>query len=565
MNLPQKDRERIEAEIHSQWPGAQRQWSRFLLLNDPDLSDEVPSVAQISLSTRQVTLNAALIAKHHLCECIEALLAHEIGHHVRYPGTLVVEARMRMLERSIIPLDGYSLTNVFQDLMINQHLGQNEELQSQLIQIYQAFTSEPAFHAEMRWKRDPAFVFYMALYEAIWQLPAATLIGEIEQEFREAFPGYRAEAHVLVHNLFSMDPNLYAQFLYFTSVMSRYLKPMIDQQLQQWMACQCGRDTPSPGDWADALTPTDAERQAIERAIEAGWFEEDQADRLRKLNELEERIANLPGFGTDDAAQIPEVMAAHYRELAERYLVKPPALPRFGEAIVPTTLDEWEQADPISEIDWITTLMQRGPELGVAQPLKRTRVAEQEGYDIRLWQPRVEIYLDVSGSMPNPIYHLNAMTLAAQILTLATTRAGGSVRVALYSSKPVLYWSWCRSEIEISRFLMHYIGAGTDFPFQLLSKSCHECVADHPIRIVISDSDFDHNFEAHPDNRGIFISAAEESAHWILLQHRPDRERVKLYESLGAKVICIEELTDFPRLATELSASLFPADNQRTT
>lgn len=560
MNSPEAARGRITQEIQKHWPTAQSRWSRFLLLNDPDINDSTPSVAQIALSTRQITLNAELIAKHELFDCIEGLLAHEIGHHVRYPGTLIVEARMRMLERSIIPLEGYSLTNVFQDLMINEHLGKGE-LQSQMIKVYQAFTSEPAFHAEMRWKRDPAFVFYMALYESLWQLPVATLIGEIEQEFRAAFPGYRAEAHVLVHNLFGMEPNLYTQFLYFTSVMSRYLKPMIDDQLQQWMACQCGGDGPTPGDWADALTLTDAEKQAIERAANAGWFEEDQTERLRKLNDLEQRIASLPGFGTDDATEIPEVMAAHYRGLAERFLVKPPALPRFGEAIVPTTLDEWEYTDPISEIDWLSTLVNRGPQLGVAHPLKRTKVAEQEGHDVRLWQPRVEIYLDVSGSMPNPIYHLNAMTLAAQILTLATTRAGGSVRVAMYSCEPVLYWSWCRSEVEMSRFLMHYIGGGTEFPFQLLAKSCDECESDNPIRIVISDSDFDSNFEAHRDNRGIFITAAEKSARWIFLLHHPNGERVKLYKSLGADVIPIEELTDFPRLATELSESLFPSND----
>lgn len=561
MSLPEATWKRITAEIQRHWPSAQAHWSRFLLLNDPDLSNKTESVAQIALSTRQITLNADLIAKHDLLDCIEALLAHEIGHHVRYPGTLVVEARMRMLQKSIIPLEGYSLTNVFQDLMINEHLGKGE-LQSQMIRIYRAFTSAPAFHAEMRWKRDPAFVFYMALYETLWQLPMATLIGEIEPEFREAFPGYRAEAHILVHNLFMMEPNLYTQFLYFTSVMSRYLKPMIDQQLQQWMACQCGGDGPSPGDWADALTPTDAERQAIERAASAGWFEEDQAERLRKLNELEERIASLPGYGTDNSAEIPEVMAAHYRGLAERYLVKPPLLPRYGEAIVPTTLEEWEHSDPISEIDWLTTLMNRGPQLGVALPFKRMRVAEQEGYDVRLWQPRLEIYLDISGSMPNPIYHLNAMTLAAQILTLGTTRAGGSVRVAMYSSEPVLYWSWCRSEIEMSRFLMHYIGGGTDFPFQLLARSCEECSPDNPIRIVISDSDFDQNFEAHPDNRGIFISAAENSAHWILLLHRPGPERVQLYKALGADIISIDEMKDFPRLATRLSQALFPSDKE---
>jgi hypothetical protein len=551
------ERAPLQNEIFRCWPQAQAHWSRFLLLNDPIVSDHISSIAQIELATRQVSLSGKLIEEHGLHDCVEGLLAHEVGHHVRYPGTLAVEARLRMLEKSIIPLDGYSLTNVFQDLMINEYLGR--ELKGQFTRIYRAFTSEPAFHANMRWKRDPAFLFYLSLYEVLWELDAGVLIGSPEPEFSAAFPGYRAEAHVLAHDLFRMEPNLYTQFLYFTSVMTRYLKPMIDDQLQQWNACQCAAGQPSPDDWASALTPTDAERQAIERAVKAGWFAQDQAERLQKLNELEERIASLPGFGTDDAVLIPEVMAAHYRQLAERHLIQPPPQPRVGEAIVPTTVDDWEFSDPVGEIDWLETLIHRGPELGAAQPLKRTPMAETEGYDLRLWQPRTEIYLDISGSMPNPIFHLNAMTLAAQILTLGTTRAGGVVRAALYSNDPVLYWSWCRSEVEISKFLMHYIGGGTDFPFQLLQRSCDECRGDQPIRVVISDQDFDANFSAHKEHHGIFVTAATKSAHWILLLHRPDGAQVKLYRSLGATVVVIEDFADFPRMATNLAHGLFPA------
>ena len=547
---------RLSQLIEQHWPAAQAHWSRFLLLADPIWSDDAHSIAQIDLRTRQVTLNHKLIEQHQLWDCIEGLMAHEVGHHVRYPGTLAVEARMRMLEKSIIPLDGYSLTNVFQDLMINERLGR--DLRESFIHVYQAFTSEPAFHSKMQWKRDPAFVFYLSLYEVLWELPPGTLIGKPEVKFAAAFPGYRAEAHLLVHNLFRMSPNLYTQFLYFVSVMSRYLKPMINESLQQLLACRCGIGQPSPDDWADALTPTVAEREAIERAVREGWFAEDQSERLRKLNELEERIASLPGFGTDQAQLVPEVMAAHYRQIAERHLFRPPPLPRMGEAIVPTTLDEWEFSDPIREIDWLTTLQVRGAELGVAQPLKRIPMAETEGFDVQLWQPRVEIYLDVSGSMPNPIFRLNAMTLAAQILTLATTRAGGWVRSALYSSAPVLYWDWCRSEIEMSRFLMHYIGGGTDFPFQLLKQSCDHCGPDQPMRSVITDTDFDVNFSAHSDNEPIVLEAITRSPHFILLLHRPNLERVKHYRVLGAEVVEVDELNDFPRVATDLARALFP-------
>ncbi len=76
----------LQAEIDRCWPMAKLHWSSFLLLNDPELSDEAPSIAQIALATRQILLNSHLIEKHGLEDCVEGLLAHEVGHHVRYPG-----------------------------------------------------------------------------------------------------------------------------------------------------------------------------------------------------------------------------------------------------------------------------------------------------------------------------------------------------------------------------------------------------------------------------------------------------------------------------------------------
>lgn len=75
-NLPPL--QRLEQEVNRCWPIAQNYWSRFLLLTDPDISQEIHSVAQIGLSTRQVSLNSELIVKYNLFDCVEALLAHEV-------------------------------------------------------------------------------------------------------------------------------------------------------------------------------------------------------------------------------------------------------------------------------------------------------------------------------------------------------------------------------------------------------------------------------------------------------------------------------------------------------
>jgi hypothetical protein len=563
MNAADKARyDALRRELDRSWPLAQAHWSRFLLLRAPHDDSTQESVAQIDLRSRQVTINADLILAKDLEGALEAILAHEVGHHVRYPGTMQTHARLRLLERSLVPFDDYSLINHFTDLMINERLG--ARLREPLMKVYQAFTAEPAFHGEALWRRDPAFLFYLATYEELWCQEPGTLMGPAARAFVQAFPAYRAEARVLAENLFVLGPNLYAQFLYFLSIMLRYLTPPDSGQPQASDPMRCGRSTPTPEEWAEAVTPSAAEREAIRRALKARWFERDQAERLEQNSSAENRIAGLPGFGTQHADLVPETMAAYYRQQAEHHLLRPPRQRRLGEPAVPTTLEEWELGDPLRDIDWGTTLLLRGRELGGALPLKRIKVAEEEGLEVPLWQPRMEIYLDVSGSMPDPRFQINSMTLAAQILATGTARAGGWVRALLYSSAPVLFWEWARSEAEISRFLMHYVGGGTAFPFAILDASAHESAGDQPIRVIITDRDFDKNFDADPANEPLVSRAIAASPHFVLLLLAPAPERVARYRALGASVVPVEAMDDFPRLAAELALVLFPEEHHES-
>jgi hypothetical protein len=561
MSQPKNDadeRDHLQVEVARCWPRAQAYWSQFLLLGQPAEDSKQPSIAQIDLLSRQISLNTDLILAKKLTGSVEALLAHEIGHHVRFPGTLQTQARLRILERTLIPFDDYSVINLFTDLMINERLG--AALKDQMVRVYQAFTSEPAFHGEGKWKCDPLFLFYLGIYEELWRLDAGTLIGPAMREFQGAFPSYRAEAIVLAQDLFTLGPNIYTQFLYLLSIATRYLRPLLEDRPKAIDPYQCGKGQPTPDDWGQALTPSARELEAIRRAREEGWFDDDQGKRLEEAKDMESRMSGLPGFGTADATMVPEAMAAYYRQKAEVYLLRPPPQRRQGEAHTPTTLEEWETGDSPRDIDWLATLTYRGGDLGAALPMKRARVAEDEGFDVPMWQPRMEIYLDVSGSMPNPCLAVNAMTLAAQILSLGTVRAGGRVRALLYSTGPLLFWGWSRSETEISRFLMHYLGAGTEFPFEILHRSVEECRDDQPIRVVISDRDFDANFDTRMGNRETFREAAAQSARFILLQHIADEKRVPFYRGLGATVIEVHTMDDFPRLATELAFALFPEE-----
>jgi hypothetical protein len=165
--------------------------------------------------------------------------------------------------------------------------------------------------------------------------------------------------------------------------------------------------------------------------------------------------------------------------------------------------------------------------------------------------------------MPDPRRRLNAMTLASQILTTGAVRAGGWVRALLYSGEAVAYWTWCRSEAEMSRFLMHYIGGGTRFPFGKLAESVRECGAHQPTRVFITDTDFDANYLSAPLNATVFADAARCSSPLVMLLHAPRPEPVRLYRSKGAQVVEVADLDAFPRMAAQLAHALFAEGGAR--
>ena len=564
--------EAIAAGVQRAWPGAVATWSSFLVIGEPELRSTQEAIAQIDLRTRCISLNESQILAWDLLDCIPALLAHEIGHHVSYPGTLQVQARLRLLERTLVPFPEYSLVNHFTDLMINERLGRSSagaELRRQMIRIYATSVRNLPTLGQSGWKRDPLFVFYLCLYEALWDLDEGTIVGNLAGEFAQEYPHHRSHAQMLVGDLFVLGPNLYTQFLYFLATTIQYLAPRVSDKddelpvpvMANGKGCDCGE--PGADDWSQAMTPTQAEKDAIRRAIEEGWFDAVQSRRLSRALDIDQRASGLPGIGTEDASRVPEIMAAFYRQQAERLLFRPPALPRIGEATVPSILEDWIPGDPVREIDWLGTLLLRGEEIGAGMPMKRIHEAEIEGEEVRFHQARIEIYLDVSGSMPNPCTTLNPMTLAAQILTTATIRHGGQVRIVLYSHTPLLFWEWSRSERELSGFLMHYIGGGTEFPFDLLERSVRECRQEQPVRVIISDHDFDANVDADESAPALLRRTTEVSPALILMQltdadRNSDMDRTKKYREWGLGVVPVTEFDNYPRVARDLAWALYP-------
>jgi hypothetical protein len=544
----------LKAAVDAAWPLAKAHWSTFLLLSDPVHVPDDPSIAKIDLRTRQVSINGDVLMAHGLLGAMEGILAHEIGHHTRYPGSLVTQVKMAMVERAVLPDPNVSVLNLFQDMLINEHLG--HQIAPQLHAVYRSFNVE---------RKEPMpghFSFFLSIYEELWQLPRGDLRGPDHAAFNAEYPDAQADAQRVARTLFNLAPNVYTQLLYFLSVLVKYFKqpePGDAPEGHDHGPFACAHGEPSADDLADAVRVDAREREAVDRAVREGWIDATVGERITGDDTLKSRIVLLPGTGhSEQESMVPEAMAGLYRRLASKHLLTPPPVPVWGDALVPVTLDDWQPGEAVGGIDWLGTLSARGDLLGAVMPLVRERLADLDGQEQRVLMPRVELYLDTSGSMPDPTQELNAMTLAALILATGALRAGGWVRAVLYSDAADAMPDWSRSEHDLSRFLMRYRGGGTVFPFRVLADSVRAHRASPPSRVVISDSDFHHNVRAQARFVGELEAAARHSRPLVLLLLNPDPKECQRYTKLGARVVPVDDLDDFPAVAAGLTAALFP-------
>lgn len=530
------------------WKRAKQHWSTLLSLSQPVINEQQPVAAQIDLHTRQISVNPRWIQDYQLTPYLEALLAHEIGHHLHYPGTLARHARLRLLEKRYFSWGKkHSVLNGFMDFMINRHLGQVPLLRQQLQAIY----------AHLPHPTDPLNRLYQALYTELWQAPAETVTINEPATLRLATQWLE-----FITPYPSLCAHLEEPFLYFASLLSPFILALPTDAIPADHSHPALE--PDADDWVQALTPSAAEQQAILHGQQQGWLQPATPSKstANNHNEWQQRLFAL--LQDQTAQQQRQIMGLYYYQQAQRYLFQPPPVHQGGEPLQPLHHEDWPIGESPQAIDWLASFLQRGPELGIAQPLQRTSAPEWEGQTQPWQQPRLEIYLDTSGSMPHPCQMINPLTLAAQILMLAAIRQGGWARILLYSGpqEVLAHWAWCRSGLELAQFSMHYLGTGTAFPFERLATSIAECKPYPPIRVIISDADFDDNYQNHPKAAPVLHQAITYSKQLVLLLYRPTGSglgKTRHFEQLGAQVITLNHLTDFPALATQLGQYWFPA------
>jgi hypothetical protein len=201
----------------------------------------------------------------------------------------------------------------------------------------------------------------------------------------------------------------------------------------------------------------------------------------------------LRALGIDVDAQ--QMVARFYRELALPHLIPFPTRHAPG-AVEPLPEGEapWEASDPIESLDAFGSML-RSPIVVPGVTTVQRVYGESPGEDPAPRPLDLDIYIDCSGSMPDPTTNLSYLALAGTILTLSALRAGARVQATLWSDAGRFDTShgFIRDEKRLLALVTGYVPGGTAFPLHILRDTYSARKPDEPPAhiVVISDDGAD--------------------------------------------------------------------------
>ncbi|KAE8762295.1 hypothetical protein [Georgenia thermotolerans] len=478
------------------WPRALAAWGRHLRLRAPhlvgpaDVPADVASFAWFSTRDVEVFVDLEQARALGLAGLPVEVLAHEIGHHVLSPGDLATAGRLLVRARAGL-VDRVDLApvvaNLWSDLLINDRLQRRAELR--MGSVWRAIGPP---HPD-----DVVMQLVMRTDELLWALPAGTLTcpdaAVPEREAQLCARAVRAYADdpvggvggfgALVRQLLAdrggeaplagaaavvcahapadggavpglaSDPTLAAPAVH----------PALDPRVVRGLA-PAGEQDPdgsaTPGRTVGTPTGDDG-------ATSGAWSPTDHPHGIDPA-EYAAVLAEL-GVQSDPA----RAAAAWYRENAAPYLVPFPTLAR---PVTPEPLlgglETWDAGDDLAAIDWPASLA-AGPRPVPGFTLVRRVVEEDDPAEPGREPVDLDLYLDSSGSIPDPCSIRSPLALAGTVLALSALRAGARVRATTWSGPDQVAGTdgfTERSDDVLAAVVAHF-GGGTSFPLEHLAAA----------------------------------------------------------------------------------------------
>jgi len=583
-------------EWRAAWPHALAAWSRYTRLHDAllcrsslDAAKEglKGSFAMIRLLDQSVVVDLEAVVARGLRDYAVEILAHEIGHHVLAPGNATDHLRMLARMRRALPTleqQAPMVANLYTDLCINDRLQRQAGLR--MADIYRALARDQY----SRTGQAPAsslWTLYLRIYEHLWKLEKGSLAGGAITDAidTDAWLGAR-----LIRT--------YANDWMIGS--GRFATLVLPYLLDDAKALDALRSLHDTGDAAAGCTPGavhDIEPDELNGAPhpvhdpritgeDAAVPKPEPEPAAQSAGQAREpfeygEILKAAGIALDDH----EIAVRYYRERALPHLVPLPARTVAREAEPqPAGVELWELGEPLEEIDWLHSVaLSPRPIPGlttVRRHLERDAGCEREQVPVDL-----DIYVDSSGSMPNPQQRVSYLALAGAIIALSALRTGAAVQATLWSGKEQVLGTegFVNHGDEVLRVMTGFFGGGTCFPIHRLRNTYREGTAlRRPVHILmISDDGITTMFDQDEQGNSGWDIAARAlrsgaaggtmalnlRADWASIQRAghycPERDLLRARDEQGWEIHAVADMAQLVAFARAFSRRHYGSATQR--
>lgn len=459
------------------WPQAIETWSKYLKLSEPrfcltkqeEISESLSSsFAMIRLDDHAVVISLRQVIENKLENYPLEIMCHEIGHHVYCPADLTDNGRIiARIQRALPGYESYAplVSNLYSDLLINDKL--KREYGLKIDEIYKIIGNNST---------DKMWTFYMRIYEILWGLTKGSLAkGEMDS----VLEGDAQLGNRLIRG-FSKDwlkgAGRFASLCYPYLVQEK--GKAIQQIMSVWLDTKdagAGADFPSglteidEGELTDCKHPAldDEDNQNTPNSSVAGGSQ-GQHRQPFEYGQI------LKALGLKMSQE--DITIQYYKERSAPHLIPFPTKenPISKEPLM-EGVDIWDISSPIENIDWFQTAMRSPIVIPGFTTVEQTygyaegSLPEKEPVDL-------DIYIDCSGSMPNPGYNVSYLALAGTIITLSALRVGSRVQATLWSGTREFITTdgFISDEKKLLKIITGYLGGSTAFPIHILRDTYTE-------------------------------------------------------------------------------------------
>ena len=572
------------------WPAALAAWSRFTRLHEPILCESSVAAAaeglqgafaMIRLADKNVVIDLAAIEQLDLDDHAEVILAHEIGHHVLAPASAADSFRLIARLRPALPTferHAPMVANLYTDLLINDRLQRQAGLD--IAGVYERMNAREAGTRSRLW------TLYMGIYEALWGLAKGSLGGP------SGDPAMEGDAWLGARLI-----RVYARdWLYAAGRFAALALPYLAEDAEKDAALRRLHDTRSAAVGAEpsgGQTIEADEREGIIHPARDPLVTGEEASHA-DAPAPPDIAPGRPGSGqAREPFEYGEILRAaglqltdeqiairYYRERALPLLVPFPAqVAPASEEPQLEGLEPWALGDSLDEIDWLQTVAQSPSVIPGVTTVRR--VYGREPGAARKPEPiDLDLYVDSSGSMPDPRRHTSFLTLAGAVIALSALKAGARVQATLWSGKAqwMATQGFVRDETAILDILVGYFGGATAFPIHSLRDTfATRTPRDRPVHILlISDDGVTTMFDQDErGNSGWDISAAALSkgraggtmalnlGSWFRWESEIGRQLERARSEQGWDIHSIAEMQDLVAFAQSFSRRRYGAARVR--